>query len=249
MPRPGAFGRRVKRKVVIVGDNVNGSCRKRVKLSGVETSDLGEQGDHSGMFLSPDASASGANMNSLNSNQKIDSLRLDQEDDSNGMVVDDANTLLSSCVSPDEVVEESSESNRETPSGSESQDSQVMDSRTDGDADIDISINDVDESIRGAREPVITNSLFSKAALYRIAKPVIDELQKLILNLMHAGYKGAIHPENKWGPDRIKQFINHIAARIETVFGVSNIESTSNLETSMIDSAVSYISSKIMYHG
>jgi hypothetical protein len=202
-----------------------------VKLSGVETIDLGEQGDHSG------------NMNSLNSNHELDSLRLDQEDDSNGTVIDDANTLPSSCVFPDEVVEESSESNRENPSGSESQDSQLMDSRTDGDADIAISINDVDESIRGAREPVITNSLFSKAALYRIAKPIIDELQKLILNLMHAGYKGAIHPESKWGPDRFKQFINDIVARIETVSGVSNIEPTSNLDTGMIDSAVNYISS------
>jgi hypothetical protein len=173
-------------------------------------------------------------MNSLNSNHELDSLRLDQEDDSNGTVIDDANTLPSSCVFPDEVVEESSESNR---------DSQVMDSRTDGDADIAISINDVDESIRGAREPVITNSLFSKAALYGIAKPIIDELQKLILNLMHAGYKGAIHPESKWGPDRFKQFINDIVARIEIVFGVSNIEPTSNLDTGMIDSAVSYISS------
>jgi hypothetical protein len=182
-------------------------------------------------------------MNSLNSNHELDSLRLDQEDDSNGTVIDDANTLPSSCVFPDEVVEESSESNRENPSGSESQDSQVMDSRTDGDADIAISINDVDESIRGAREPVITTSLFSKAALYRIAKPIIDELQKPILNLMHAGYKGAIHPESKWGPDRFKQFINDIVARIETVFGVSNIEPTSNLDTGMIDSAVSYISS------
>jgi hypothetical protein len=170
---------------------------QRVKLSGIETSDLGEQGDHSGLFLSPDASASGANINSLNSNHELDSLEMDQEDDSNRMVIDDANKLQS-CVSPDEVVEESSDSNRATPSGSESQDSQVMDSRTDGDADIAISINDVDESIREAREPVITNSLFSKAALYRIAKPVIDELQNLILNLMHAGYKGAIHPENKW---------------------------------------------------
>jgi hypothetical protein len=194
MPRPGAFGRRVKRKAVIVGDNVNGSCRKRVQLSRVETSDpRGEQGDHFGMFLSPDTSASGANMNSLHSNHELDSLQLDQEDDSAGMVIDDANKLPSSCVSPDEVVEDSSESNREAPSGSESQDSEVMDSRKDCDADIAISINDVDESIRGAREPVITNSLFSKAALYRIAKPVIDELQKLILNLMHAGYKGAIH--------------------------------------------------------
>jgi hypothetical protein len=64
-----------------------------------------------------------------------------------------------------------------------------------------------------------------------------------MLSLMHAGYKGAINPENKWGPDRTKQFINHIFARIEIFFGISNTESTSDLDTSMIDSAVSYMSS------
>ena len=50
MPCPGAFGRRVKRKVVIVGNNVNGSSRKRDKLCGVETSESGEQGNNSGIF-------------------------------------------------------------------------------------------------------------------------------------------------------------------------------------------------------
>jgi hypothetical protein len=61
---------------------------------------------------------------------------------------------------------------------------------------------------------IIINSLFSKAALYRTAKPVIDELQKAILNLMHAGYKRAIDPENKWGPDRSKQFIISLESKL-----------------------------------
>jgi hypothetical protein len=62
------------------------------------------------MFLSPDASAGGVNMNSFNSNDKFYSLRMEQEGGSNEMIIDDANA----CVSPDEVVEESGESNRAT---------------------------------------------------------------------------------------------------------------------------------------
>ena len=201
-----------------------------MKLCGVTTSDLGEQGDDSGNFLSPDASASGVNMNSFISNNELDSLRMDEEVHSNGIVIDDANAP---CVSPDEVVEETGEPNRTTPSGSESQDYQDMDIQTDRHAD----------RTHSAREPVVINSIFSEAALYRTAKPVIDELQKVILNLMHAGYKKAINPENKWGPDRSKQFTNHVFARIETLLGVSNAESTSDIDGSMIDSAVSYVSS------
>jgi hypothetical protein len=65
------------------------------------------------MFLSPDASAGGVNMNSFNSNDKFYSLRMEQEGGSNEMIIDDANA----CVSPDEVVEESGESNRATITG------------------------------------------------------------------------------------------------------------------------------------
>ena len=193
--------------------------------------------------MSPDASASGVNLYSFNSSDELDSLRIDQEGDSNRMVINDANALPSSCVSPDDDAEEIDESNQATPSGSESQDTQNMDSRTNRDADVIISNDVVDGNVTGARRPVITNSLFSKAALYRTAKPVIDELQKVILNVMHVGYKGVVNPENKWGSDRSKQFINHVFVRIETLLGVSNTESTSDLDTSMIDSAVSYISS------
>jgi hypothetical protein len=145
MPRPGAFGYRVKRKVVIVGDNVDGSSRKRAKLCGVKTTEQGEKGNNNcGMFLSPDASATGVNLNSFNSNDELDSLRMEEESGSNEMVIDDANA----CVSPDEVVEENSESNRATPTESESGDFQDTDNRRDGDADVAISVDDVDGKSR-----------------------------------------------------------------------------------------------------
>lgn len=59
-----------------------------------------------------------------------------------------------------------------------------MDSPTD--SDVAISPDDVDGSILRAREPVILDALFSKAVLYRIAKHVIDQLQKVILRLQRS---------------------------------------------------------------
>ena len=93
------------------------------------------------------------------------------------------------------------------------------------------------------KETVINDSVFSQTALYRISKPLIEHLQKLINDLMLIGYGGAKHTEKKWGQKGTKQFILHIFSRINTLFELSTTVPTSVVDTIMVDSVVNYLSS------
>jgi hypothetical protein len=88
----------------------------------------------------------------------------------------------------------------------------------------------------------ILNTLFSRTALYRVAKPLIDSLEKMLTVLIKSSNNDLSSCGNKWGQERIDQLINHVISRVRNVFGVVADESTGAIDKKMVDSAITYIS-------
>ena len=88
-----------------------------------------------------------------------------------------------------------------------------------------------------ARVVTTNDSLFTSSRLYAVAKPIITSLQQQISSIVGSGDNCIM-----WGTNRKRQFLDHVFSRARTILGVNKLESTSQLDTEMVDRAATYIS-------
>ena len=88
----------------------------------------------------------------------------------------------------------------------------------------------------------IVDTLFSRTALYKLAKPFVEELKQMLNILIGIDIFGSSISGSKWGQSRTDQFVNHVFSRRST-FKVTDEESTGMMDTKIVDSAVKYLSS------
>ena len=82
----------------------------------------------------------------------------------------------------------------------------------------------------------VKDNLFTTSRLYAAAKPIISSLQQQINSIIGSGDTCIL-----WGTARKKQFLDHIFGRARTILGVNKLESTSLLDTQIVDRATSYL--------
>ena len=81
---------------------------------------------------------------------------------------------------------------------------------------------------------LIPNSnLFGTSQLYAVAKPIVMNLQSTVKGVMPAG--------ESWGILRTAQLLEHVFSRIRSLFNITKTNSSENLDTQMINSAIVYL--------
>lgn len=109
--------------------------------------------------------------------------------------------------------------------------------------DIMTTADEVTVAVETAANPTLVpnNNLFGTSQLYAVAKPIVLNLQSIVKGVMPAG--------GSWGVLRTAQLLEHVFNRIRSLFNITKTNSSENLDTQMIDSAIEYLGSLQINHG
>ena len=69
---------------------------------------------------------------------------------------------------------------------------------------------------------LIVDTLFSRTALYKLAKPFLEKLEQMLNILIGIDNYGTSISGNKWGQTRTDQFVNHVFSRVRSIFKVTD---------------------------
>jgi hypothetical protein len=78
--------------------------------------------------------------------------------------------------------------------------------------------------------------------LYQVARPLIQTFKSNFDDLITRSYGGKSKTLNSWGTERTAQFLEHVFARIKSIYHVDSVASSSTaMDSQMIESAAAYI--------